>query len=102
MPNNQGLWYFFVQPVSGPNVQPVYVKTALGKNEWIFLGQITKGMSLYNPQNNTWVKVTNITIVIGHFTVYEVVGSKEFWAQGHKRSDYIANGILVDRKIGYL
>ena len=85
--------------LSGPNVQPVYVKTALGKNEWIFLGQITKGMSLYNPQNNTWVKVTNITIVIGHFTVYEVVGSKEFWAQGHKRSDYIANGILVDRKL---
>ena len=85
--------------LSGPNVQPVYVKTAHGRNEWIFLGQITKGMSLYNPQNNTWVKVTNITIVIGHFTVYEVVGSKEFWAQGHRRSDYIANGILVDRKL---
>ncbi len=85
--------------LSGPNVQPVYVKTIHGRNEWIFLGQITKGMSLYNPQNNTWVKVTNITIVIGHFTVYEVVGSKEFWAQGHRRSDYIANGILVDRKL---
>ena len=87
--------------LSGPNVQPVYVKTAHGRNEWIFLGQITKGMSLYNPQNNTWVRVTSITIVIGHFTVYEVVGSKEFWSQGHRRSDYIANGILVDRKIGY-
>ena len=27
-----------------------------------------------------------------------VIGSKEFWDQGHKRTDYIANGILVDRK----
>ena len=88
--------------LSGPTVQPVYVQTANGTNEWIFLGQITDGMSLYNPLNNTWVKVTNITIVIGSFTVYEVIGSKEFWDQGHKRSDYIANGILVDRKISNL
>ena len=84
--------------LSGPTVQPVYVQTANGTNEWIFLGQITVGMSLYNPLNNTWVKVTNINIVIGSFTVYEVIGSKEFWDQGHKRTDYIANGILVDRK----
>ncbi len=84
--------------LSGPTVQPVYVQTANGTDEWIFLGQITDGMSLYSPLNNTWVKVTNITIVIGSFTVYEVIGSKEFWDQGHKRTDYIANGILVDRK----
>ena len=87
--------------LSGPNIQPVYVKTHDGRKEWIFLGQIVKGMNLFNPMNNTWVKVTNITIIIGHFTVYEVIGSREFWSQGHKRSDYIANGILVDRKIGY-
>ncbi len=88
--------------LSGPTVQPVYVQTANGTDEWVFLGQITDGMSLYNPLNNTWVKVTNITIVIGSFTVYEVIGSREFWDQGHKRSDYIANGILVDRKISNL
>ena len=88
--------------LSGPTVQPVYVQTTNGTDEWVFLGQITDGMSLYNPINNTWVKVTNITIVIGSFTVYEVIGSREFWDQGHKRSDYIANGILVDRKISNL
>ncbi|MHB1492615.1 MAG: hypothetical protein ACYCR7_02265 [Thermoplasmataceae archaeon] len=49
--------------------------------------------------SNTWVKVTNITIIIGHFTVYEVIDSGEFWSQGHKRLDYIANGIIVDKKL---
>ncbi|MHB1492611.1 MAG: hypothetical protein ACYCSG_04780 [Thermoplasmataceae archaeon] len=45
------------------------------------------------------IKGLRSTIIIGHFTVYEVIDSGEFWAQGHKRSDYIANGILVDRKL---
>ena len=88
--------------LSGLNDQPVYVKLANGTKEWLVLGAINTTMSIYDPLNGTWVQVFSYTLVPGNFTVYEVITKHGFYIDDHSLRvfDYIANGFLVDRKIG--
>lgn len=88
--------------LSGLNDQPVFVKLSNGTMEWLVLGAINTTMSIYDPLNGTWVPVFSYTLVPGNFTVYEVITKHGFYIDDHSLQvfDYIANGFLVDRKIG--
>lgn len=87
--------------ISGMGDQPVYVKLANGSAEWLVLGKVNYGMNLFDPLNNTWIPVTSITLHNGNYTVYDVVTARQFSDGGHTEvyNDYIANGVLLDKKI---
>ena len=84
--------------ISGLNDQPVYVQVQNGTKEWVMLEQLNFTMKIYYPINNTWVPVSSLTILTGNFTVFDVVSSNFFYNGNYLRSDYIANGILLDKK----
>ncbi|MEM3637689.1 MAG: Hint domain-containing protein [Conexivisphaerales archaeon] len=75
--------------VSGINDQPMYVQLPNGTFEQIELGQITTGMRLFSPMSNTWFLVSNLRLINGSFTVYDL---------RTVAGNYIANGILVKTK----
>ena len=87
--------------ISGMGDQPVYVKLVNGSTEWLVLGKVNYGMSVFDPLNNTWIPVTSITLHNGHYSVYDVVTARQLTNGGHTRvyNDYIANGVLLDMKI---
>ncbi|PYB68300.1 hypothetical protein DMB44_04445 [Thermoplasma sp. Kam2015] len=87
--------------ISGMGDQPVYVKLANGTTEWLVLGEVNYGMSVFDPANNTWIPVTSITLHNGNYTVYDVVTARQFTDGGHTAvfNDYIANGVLLDKKL---
>lgn len=85
--------------VSGATDQPIYVMLPNGTAEWIMVGYLNTSDMIYDPVNNTWVPVTSFTTDHGNYTVYDLTGTKIFSSDGYLRSDYIANGILLDRKI---
>lgn len=87
--------------ISGMGDQPVYVKLANGTTEWLVLGKVNYGMSVFDPVNHTWIPVTSITLHNGNYTVYDVVTARQFTDGGHTAvfNDYIANGVLLDMKL---
>ncbi len=87
--------------ISGMGDQPVFVKLANGSTQWLILGKVNYGMSIFDPVNNTWIPVTSITLHNGHYAVYDVVTTRQFTNGGHTEvfNDYIANGVLLDMKI---
>jgi hypothetical protein len=87
--------------ISGMGDQPVFVKLANGSMEWLVLGKVSYGMSIFDPLNNTWIPVTSITLHNGHYAVYDVVTARQLTNGGHTIvfNDYIANGVLLDKKI---
>lgn len=86
--------------ISGMSDQPVYVKLSNGTEEWLTIGELSYNMQLFDPLNSTWINITSLSLLFGNFTVYDVQTAQVFH-NGHTiRSDYIANGILVDMKIG--
>lgn len=91
---NNGLLY-----VSGATDQPIYVKLPNGTEQWIMVGNLNTSDMIFDPVNNTWIPVNSIQIDYGSFSVYDISGSKIFTSGGYERSDYIANGILLDVKI---
>lgn len=90
---NNGMLY-----ASGFGDQPIYVMLPNGNAEWIMLGNLTTSDQLFDPLNDTWTPITSISVQSGHFTVYEVSGSKAFYSDGYVRSTYIGNGVLLDKK----
>lgn len=86
--------------VSGMNDQPIFVKLKNGTEEWLTLDQLNYGMELFNPQKHTWTLITSISLQFGNFSVYDVQTVPNIHDQGHLRGDYIANGFLLDKKIG--
>lgn len=84
--------------ISGMYDQPVFVKLQHGTEEWLTIGQLSYGMELYNPMNNSWTNVSGISLRFGNFTVYDVQTGQMFHIGMSVRSDYMANGFLVDRK----
>ena len=87
-----------VVDISGLNDQPVYVELQNGTKEWVMLGQLNFTMKIYYPANSTWIPIYSLTILTGNFTVFDVVSSNFFYNGNYMRSDYIANGILLDKK----
>ncbi len=85
--------------VSGLHDQPIYVKLPNGNTKWIMVGQLNTSDSLIEPITGKWAPVTSIQLVGGNFTVYDISGSYSFYQGGHARSDYIANGALLDEKL---
>jgi len=85
--------------VSGMEDQPIFVKLPNGTEEWLTVGQLTTSMELFNPLNNNWTQITNLTILFGNFTVYDIHTARNFNNNGSVRSDYIANGFLLDKKL---
>lgn len=91
---NNGLLY-----VSGTNDQPIYVSLPGGLHTWIMVGNLTTSDMIFNPLNSTWIPVNSVQVLHGNFTVYDVMGSKIFYENGYLRSNYIADGVLLDKKM---
>ncbi len=91
---NNGLLY-----VSGTNDQPIYVTLPDGVQTWIMVGNLTTSDKLLDPLNSTWIPVNSVQVLHGNFTVYDVTGSKIFYENGYLRSNYITDGILLDKKM---
>lgn len=81
--------------------QPVYVELPNGTTEWTVIGNLIYNMKLYNPLKNTWTQISSIMLLTGHFSVFDVITSKQILSNGHTRifNDYIANGVLLDKKL---
>ncbi len=91
---NNGLLY-----VSGAHDQPIFVKLSNGSEQWIMVGYLNTTDHIFDPLDNTWVQVTSIHVLHGNYTVYDLYGTKIFYEDGYLRSNYIANGILLDQKL---
>ncbi len=83
---------------AGPNDQPLYVQLQNGTAEWLMLGRINTSMKVFDPLNNTWIPVYNITVLNGNFTVYDISAAPVYHTSNTRGGDYIANGLLVDDK----
>ncbi len=44
---------------------------------------------LYDAINNTFIPVTNITVLSGNFTVYDIVTSSSFAASNQQANNYV-------------
>ncbi|MBX8645761.1 MAG: hypothetical protein KIS30_03255 [Thermoplasmata archaeon] len=84
--------------VTGLTDQPIYVQLQNGTEEWLLLGQLNFTMKIFDPLNNTWLPVYNITALHGNFTVYDVSAAPVYHGST-LGGDYIANGIFLDDKI---
>ena len=85
--------------ISGLTDQPIYVMLSNGTPEWTMLGQLNYSMKLFDPLNSSWIPVYNLTTLHGNFTVFDITTTPGFKSGGIMRFDYVANGILLDRKI---
>lgn len=85
--------------VSGMADQPIYALLPNGTAQWIMVGQLNRSDFIFNPINGTWIHVFSLKIDYGNFTVYEINGDKTFYQDGHSRFTYIANGVLLDKKL---
>ena len=85
--------------VSGLRDQPIYAQLPNGTAEWIMVGNLTTFDHILNPLDGSWVPVSSIQTLTGNFTVYEINGKKMFYQDGHMRFTYLANGILLDKKM---
>lgn len=85
--------------ISGLTDQPIYVMLSNGTPEWTMLGQLNYSMKLFDPLNSSWIPVYNLTTLHGNFTVYDITTTPGFNSGGIMRFDYVANGILLDKKI---
>jgi hypothetical protein len=79
---NNGLLY-----MSGLEDQPMLVKMQDGIIEATTLGMLNSGMQVYLPLLSKWLPVTNIKLLTGNFTVYDI--------RTMGNVDYIANGVLI-------
>ncbi len=81
---NHGLLY-----VSGMTDQPLFAIAQNGTAMLVMLGNLTVGMMLYDAVNNTFIPVTNITVLSGNFTVYDIVTSSSFAASNQQANNYV-------------
>ena len=51
---------------------------------------LTVGEELFNPATASWVNITSLEVLQGKFKVYDL--------QATAPNDFVANGVLVDRK----
>ena len=86
--------------VSGLYDQPIYAKAPHGGPGWITVGALRDDMQIFEPLNNTWVTITNVSLQFGHYSVFDVQSEPGFRQGNIIRSDYMGNGILLDMKIG--
>lgn len=92
------VWYIDgILGITGLNDQPIYVQLQNGSEEWLLLGKLNQTMKIYDPINNTWLPVYNITVLHGNFTVYDISAAPVYHTST-LGGDYIANGILIDDK----
>ena len=84
--------------ISGLNDQPVYAKLQNGTEEWLMVGMLNTTMKLFDPLNSTWINITSLSLQHGSYPVFDVQAAQVFSNGRIVRSDYIANGILVDKK----
>ena len=71
--------------------QPLYVKDG-NWTGWVLDPQnLTVGEQLYDPLNGSWIAISSLHVLNGTFKVYDL--------QATSPNDFVANGILVDRKI---
>ncbi len=91
---NNGLLY-----VSGLTDQPIYVLTPNGTAQWIMAGNLSTSDYILDPQMGIWVPVFSLQVEYGNYTVYDLHGEKMFYQSGYMRFTYMANGLLLDRKI---
>ena len=85
--------------VSGLTDQPIYVLMPNGTAQWIMVGNLTTSDYILDPQMGIWVPVFSLQIDYGNYTVYDLHGEKMFYQSGYMRFTYMANGLLLDRKI---
>lgn len=85
--------------VSGMQDQPIYALLPNGTAEWIMIGQLTTSDSILNPITGMWIPVFSLHIEQGIFKVYEINGQKTFYQDGHYRFTYMANSVLLDKKM---
>jgi hypothetical protein len=75
-----------------PTDQPVYTKNSTFQG-WLHDPQnLTISDSIFNPITHTWVHVTSVKLIHDHTVVFDVVTSDA--------NNFVANGALLDRKIG--
>lgn len=73
-----------------PTDQPIYM-TNSSYTGWIINPKDLKvGDFIFNPVNNSWIKITSLRDMHGHFTVFDVVTSP--------LNNFVGNGILLDLK----
>ncbi len=81
---NNGLLF-----VSGMTHQPLYAITQSGVAMPVMLGNLTTGMKLYDAINNSYIPIANLTVLIGHFTVYDIVTSSAFATSNPQANNYL-------------
>jgi hypothetical protein len=73
-----------------PTDQPIYIHNATFTG-WLRDSQnLTVGDQMFDPVTGAWISVRSVTLVQGHFLVYDVVTSNP--------DNFVANGALLDRK----
>ena len=87
--------------ISGFSDQPMYVMFQNGSTGWTVLGNLDYTMKVFDALNGTWMPVISIELIVHNASVYDVVTAKQFIVNGHTTviNDYIANGMLLDKKI---
>jgi hypothetical protein len=73
-----------------PTDQPIYIKNGTYTGWLIDPQNLTVGEQVFEAQNGTWINVTSVQTIHRHSLVYDVVASGP--------NDFVANGILLDRK----
>ena len=75
-----------------PTDQPVFIRNATYEG-WLHNPQsLTTIDQLFDPLTETWVNVTSVQLVSVHVTVYDVISTN--------LNDFVANGVLLDAKLG--
>ncbi|MGC8948947.1 MAG: Hint domain-containing protein, partial [Thermoprotei archaeon] len=82
---NNGFLY-----LSGWDDQSVFVLLRNGTEKWIVLKDLKNGMKLFDPIDNKWIEIINISIRTGSYKVYDI--------KTDNVNNYIANRILIDVK----
>ena len=71
--------------------QPLFVRNGTWVG-WVLDPQnVTVGEQLFNPLTQSWVNITSLQVLQGSFKVYDL--------QTTAPNNFVANGVLVDRKI---
>ena len=87
--------------ISGLSDQPIYVMYLNGSTGWTVLGNLNYTMKAFDALNGTWMPIISIELIVQNESVYDVVTAKQYIINGHTTviNDYIANGMLLDKKI---
>ncbi|MCX6657450.1 MAG: Hint domain-containing protein [Euryarchaeota archaeon] len=73
-----------------PTNQPIYARNDVYTGWIINPCELEVGWYLFDPVNGQWVEITSIGYEVGRFTVYDIGATSP--------DNYVANGLLLDRK----